>query len=319
VAARRRVLITGATGHLGGRLFRSLVAHESVLARALVRTPQVLPAWAQNSELCVGDLVDPRVRASVLQDVDCVVHLATRGYSATISPTREELSKEEALALALVNDAIKARVSRFIYVSSVHVYGDSLVGEVDESSKTAPNTPYGHSRKEIEATLLDQADSTCTDTIVVRLTNSFGTPAIRRDETWNLLMHDLCRQVVSSGSITLRSDGQMLRDTMAMRDVEDVLTQLILTSTTMQGTYLLASGRTSKLSELAELVRQHAREILGINAQIVMPMNSMSSPVSFVLNPSKLRKAGISISDHRDDEVRDLLLYARQTFGEVPA
>jgi len=317
VAVRQRVLLTGATGHVGGRLLSYLSTQESVTTRALVRTPRTLPSWTDNCEIRFGDLTEEATRRDVLQDVDCVVHLATRGFSSAQPPSDTELASEEKLTLDVVRDAIGAGVSRLIYISSIHVYGESLVGRVDDSTSIAPNTAYGRSRQRIERDILELAKSGNSQISVVRLTNSFGVPTFPRDETWNLLLHDLCRQVVQSHSITLRSDGRVCRDMMALRDVVNVLAQILMNNHDIRGTFLLASGQSMKLQEIAELVQRHAKSTLGIDADITSPVINPVQPPAFLLHPAKLIGAGIKFPQHRDEEICDLLRHAQHEFGSA--
>ena len=315
MAVRQRVLLTGATGHVGGRLFSYLSSQDTVNTRALVRSSRPLPVWAKKAEVFYGNLEDRLIRRDALQNVHCVVHLATRGFSSAKAPTERELASEEEATLSFVRDALTSGVSRLIYISSIHAYGQALVGRVDDLTPTAPNTPYGRSRQRIEHGILEQASSSQALVTVVRLTNSFGVPALPRDETWNLLMHDLCRQVVRSRSMELRSDGRISRDTMALRDVVDVLFQIITTAADLGGVCLLASGHTMQLTEIAESVQRLAKEVLGISTSISVPNTESVQPPSFSLNPAKLLSAGISIPQNRDAEVCDLLRYAQEEFG----
>ena len=317
--ARQRVLLTGATGHVGGRLLSYLSTQDTIATRALVRSPRALPQWADSCEVLFGDLEESKTRQDALRNVDCVVHLATRGFSTAEPPTDAQLADEEQTTLDFVRDAFAAGVSRLIYISSIHVYGESLVGHVDDLTPTAPNTAYGRSRQRIERGIFELGSSDQCQVTVVRLTNSFGVPTISRDETWNLLVHDLCRQVVQSGKIVLRSDGRVSRDMMALRDVVDVLFQIMTTVADVGGTCLLASGHTMRLINIAELVQRHAREELGIGAVISAPETGSIHPPTFVLRPSKLLSAGISIPQHLDEEIGDLLRYAQREFGVTPS
>ena len=313
--ANQRVLITGAGGHVGGRLSAHLSAC-GTSTRALFRSHQSLPAWATRAEVVFGDLNDASVRRAVLSNVDTVAHLATRGFSSAVPPTRKELQIEEDTALSLLGDAITFGVSRFIYLSSIHVYGDTLVGHVDDSTPTQPNTEYGRSRQRIEEEILQRSATTNTRAVVVRLTNSFGVPMSPRPEIWSLFMHDLCRQVVSSRAIVLRSDSRVCLDSMALCDVVEVLTQLLTSPLPLQGVYLLASGETMQLTQLAALVQRHAEELFKISTVVEAPHRQSESPTTFQLDSRRLRAAGVHIPNNRNQEICDLLRYAQQEFGQ---
>ena len=303
---------------MGGRLSAHLTK-SGTKTRALLRSQQSLPEWAARAEVVHGDLNDASMRREVLRGVHTVAHLATRGSSSAVPPTSKELQIEEDIALSLLDDAIAVGVSRFLYLSSIHVYGDSLVGRVDDATPTRPTTDYGRSRKRIEERMLQRSAATNTQTVVVRLTNAFGVPTSPRPETWNLLMHDLCRQVVTSGSLVLRSDPRICRDSMALCDVAEGLAQIVTSPQLLQGVYLLASGETMQLAQLATLVQRHAEEVLAISAEVKAPHHQSTVPTTFTLDTRRLRNAGIRIPNNRNQELCDLLRYAQQEFGQGPS
>jgi len=318
VPTHQLVLITGAGGHVGGRLTAHLT-NSGTKARALLRSRRSLPGWAARTEVVHGDLNDASVRREVLHGVHTVAHLATRGFSSVVPPTSQELQTEEEIALSLLSDAIAVGVSRFVYLSSIHVYGDSLVGHVDDATPTRPNSDYGRSRQRIEERMLQRSAATNTQTVVVRLTNSFGVPTSPRPETWNLLMHDLCRQVVTSRSLVLRSDPRICRDSMALCDVVEVLAQIVTSPQPLQGVYLLASGETMQIAQLATLVQRHAEEVLAISAEVKAPHRQSTVPTTYTLDARRLHDAGIRIPNNRHQEICDLLRYAEQEFGQGPS
>jgi UDP-glucose 4-epimerase len=315
VPTHQQVLITGAGGHVGGRLSAHLTT-SGTKTRALLRSQQSLPEWAARAEVVHGDLNDASVRREVLRGVHTVAHLATRGSSSAAPPTSQELRREEEIALSLLDDAITVGVSRFVYLSSIHVYGDSLAGHVDDATPTRPNSDYGRSRQRIEERMLQRSAATNTQTVVVRLSNAFGVPTSPRPETWNLLMHDLCRQVVTSRSLVLRSDPRICHDSMALCDVIEVLAQIVMSSQSLQGVYLLASGETMQLAELAALIQRHAKEVLAVSAEVKVSHHQSIVPTTFTLDTRRLRDAGILIPNNRNQEICDLLRYAQREFGQ---
>jgi len=317
VSSSRRVLLTGASGHVGGRLFEHLVETGGADLRAglrvAVRKGRPMPEWSSAVEIIHGDIADQKVRETMLRDTHTVVHLATRGFSARESPTVAEMNDEHGVTLGLLRDAVRLGARRFIYLSSIHAYGSALVGDVDDSTPAAPTTEYGRSRLRIERDLAGFAGGSACQTIIVRLTNSFGTPVQLRAETWNLLVHDLCRQAAESDTVVLRSDARTCRDVMALRDVVEVLKRVIESQTMTAGTYLLASGNTLPLADIAESVTRLAHEEFGKTCHVRFREQSIDKPPTFTLHSRRLRELGIAIPQHRDEEIRDLLRYARDT------
>jgi uncharacterized protein YbjT (DUF2867 family) len=67
----KRVLVTGATGYIGGHLIPRLL-EEGYQVRAFVRNPQRLEKydWRKKIQITVGDVLLPETLESVMADVD---------------------------------------------------------------------------------------------------------------------------------------------------------------------------------------------------------------------------------------------------------
>jgi len=315
VSAQLQILLTGATGHVGGRLFEHLAQGDRFRIHAVGQTARTLPSWAHSHNLYFGDLQIAAFRRKVLEGADVVVHLANRGFSAAAQPTADELAKEHSTTVDLARDAARSGVSRFVFLSSIHVFGESLVGQVDDTTIARPSSAYGASRLQIEGDLAQVADETGLEVLNIRMSNSFGPPAIPRLDTWNLLLHDLCLQAVRSQTLILRSDPRTYRDVIALRDAVRALAQIVESPDLSRGTYLLASGRTSTLLELADAVRLAARLVLGTTLSVEASHRDEIAPQRFDLDSSKLTSAGIAIPQHRDEEICDLLRHTQHEFG----
>jgi NADH dehydrogenase len=109
------ILLTGATGLVGGRLLRRLIAAGQPV-RCLVRDPRRLGADRVRVQIALGDLADPPSFRNALRGVRTVVHLA-----AAIRDQRAG-SIEELDGIAtwrMVQAAERAGVEHFIFFSSL--------------------------------------------------------------------------------------------------------------------------------------------------------------------------------------------------------
>ncbi|MCU1408227.1 MAG: NAD-dependent dehydratase [Microbacteriaceae bacterium] len=111
-----RVLVTGATGYIGGRLVpRMLEAGYPV--RVLVRTPDRLQdvPWAGDVEIVSGDLADPAAVRVACEGVDVLYYLVhSMGAGGDFEAT------EQASAHAVADGAAAAGVSRIVYLGGLH-------------------------------------------------------------------------------------------------------------------------------------------------------------------------------------------------------
>jgi uncharacterized protein YbjT (DUF2867 family) len=128
-----RVLVTGATGYIGGRLVPRLLArgHE---VRVLARSPDRVSgrAWADDVEVCAGDLERPDTLGAAFEGMDAAYYLVHQMDAGKGFPERERRAAE--------NFAEAAQgVSRVIYLgglqprgerASSHLSSRATVGEV---------------------------------------------------------------------------------------------------------------------------------------------------------------------------------------------
>jgi len=118
----KRVLVTGATGYIGGRLVPRLL-EAGYTVRVLVRSPQKLTdvPWREQVEVVEGDLGDAARVASACEDVDVVYYLVhSMGGKGDFEQT--ELAAAEHVAAG----AAAAGVSRIVYLGGLHPEGVEL-------------------------------------------------------------------------------------------------------------------------------------------------------------------------------------------------
>jgi UDP-glucose 4-epimerase len=115
-----RVLVTGSSGHLGEGLMRTLPAagHEAIGLDVLEG------AFTTR----VGDIADREVvRAALAGGVDAVVHAATLHKPHVGSHTRQDFVDTNVTGtLNLLEEAVAAGVSRFVFTSTTSAFGRAL-------------------------------------------------------------------------------------------------------------------------------------------------------------------------------------------------
>jgi uncharacterized protein YbjT (DUF2867 family) len=111
---RRVILLTGATGVVGGELLPALLTDGSEV-RALVRDPRKLGEHRVDVQIALGDIGDPFLLRHAMRGVDTVIHLA-----ATIRDqpggTIEQLNG--LATVRLLRAAERAGVGRFVFFSA---------------------------------------------------------------------------------------------------------------------------------------------------------------------------------------------------------
>jgi nucleoside-diphosphate-sugar epimerase len=145
------VLVTGGGGFVGTHWCRAL-AEAGAAGTILDVYPQSAPLPA-NWRYVRGDVRDRALVMSLMAEHTRVVHLAAAHHDAGISADTYESVNVDGTAIVL--EAMAAHdVHDLIFTSTVAVYGGSAS---DESSPTAPTSPYGKTKLAAEALIAEWA------------------------------------------------------------------------------------------------------------------------------------------------------------------
>lgn len=129
-----RCLVTGASGHIGNTLIRTLLEQRpSWQIRALVVPND--PALALDGlavEIVRGDVLDDASLDAAMQGVEIVFHLAAMITIRTTHDARVEQVNIEG-PVNVARAALRAGVRRMVHVASIHIFERILTGIVDEN------------------------------------------------------------------------------------------------------------------------------------------------------------------------------------------
>ncbi len=212
----KRVLITGHKGYIGSIMAPYFVQSGYDVvgldigyydACSLVPDPTPIPYRRKDiRKLEVEDVVD----------FDAVVHLAALSNDpiGNLNDSwTEEINFRASMRLAELAKA--AGVRRYLFSSSCIMYGMSAAAVVTEESPLDPKTEYARSKVKAERAISELADDRFSPTFMRNGTVYGASPRMRFDTVLN----DLVGSALTTGKITLYSDGKPWRPVVHVQDV----------------------------------------------------------------------------------------------------
>ncbi len=235
-----RVLVTGATGFIGYEVARQLSARGS-RPRLLVRRPERAALLEPlDAERVQGDLRLPASLTRAVEGVDTVIHLGARAAFERYERLRPTIVDG---SLALMRAACEAGVERFVFASSLLVYGEAR-DPIDAQTAARPVVDYGRAKVEAEVALARLAEAGGVAFSAVRLPHVYGA-------------RSLLFERVHRGLVVFPGRG---RNVYAHLHVEDAARVLLATAEKgWQGVSPVADRWSSRWNEYFAILRQHYR------------------------------------------------------------
>ena len=146
-----KVLVTGAAGFLGSRVIKALLSstgNAPEVSRILAADTVACPFADPRVESRTGTIVDPAFIGAIAEhDVDVVFHLAAvlSGQSEAEFDLGMQVNVEATRTLLEACRALR-KAPRFVFSSTVAVFGANLPDVVREDSVLQPRSSYGTSK-----------------------------------------------------------------------------------------------------------------------------------------------------------------------------
>jgi len=129
--AGRQILVTGATGFIGGRLVEALIQQHGCRVRVLIHNFTNASRLARFPlEMVPGDVSDEAVVTKAAQGCDVIIHAARGNSGSTVEMRKASVQGTEAILKA----GLTAGVQRVVHLSTISVYGFTPDGDLNENS-----------------------------------------------------------------------------------------------------------------------------------------------------------------------------------------
>ena len=225
----RKVLLAGGAGYVGTLLTKELINRNydvTIVDLFWFETsfPDEVTIWKKN-------IMDLKVEE--LEGFDAIVFLAglSNDPMANFNPSMNFI-ENAAVPSFLAYMSKKAGVSRFVYASSCSVYGYTDNKLMDETSSVYPCYPYGVSKLEAEAAIMNMEDDNFRPISLRKGTIGGFSPRMRYD----LVVNTMTKTALAQGKIIVNNPS-LWRPLLDLRDAVTAYVRSIEANLNISGVY----------------------------------------------------------------------------------
>jgi UDP-glucose 4-epimerase len=314
------ILITGGLGYIGGRLTDYLLK-KNIYDLTLTTYQKIgeIPEVFKNLNIQVVNVLDKDKLVQICKDMDCIIHLATTNEIASAKNPHEALKVTVDGTLNVLEAARERDINKFMYFSTFHVYGPNKGVKITEKLLPNPIHPYSITHYMAELYVNQFRHNYNFETVIIRLSNSFGAPLTTDVDRWTLVVNDLCHQAIKYGHLKLKSSGEQHRDFIPITDVLRAVDLLINTpySKLGDGVFNVGAGYSISVKEMCERIDKVYFKNYGKKLPIIIPKDAAKEDVTPVyFDISKIKKIGFKPTDNYELEILNTLKLCEKRIRE---
>lgn len=298
-----KILVTGATGLIGGCLVDTLMANPlcdyEVYASGR-NEERARKRFVEFYEKNCFHFINHDVMLPLQSDVhfDFIVHAASGANPLEYAKRPVEVMKSNILGVTnLIEYGHEHGMKRFLYVSSGEVYGegDGRVFSEDYSGYvdiTSPRSCYPSSKRAAETLCVSYASEYGIESVIARPCHIYGPHFTESD---NRVYAQFIRSVLRGEDIVMKSTGEQFRSWCYVVDCVSALLHMLLKGENCQAYNIADENSNITIKELAEIIAEIGGRKVVIDQPDADEKRGFNVVTKSVFSTDKLKSIGWKI------------------------
>ncbi len=258
------VLITGGAGFIGSHLARSYISKN-----CKVTVVDNLCKGFESNIPPEADFIRTDITADGWTDllpsgVTHVVHLAAQSSGEiSFEDPSYDVRTNTVATLELLNWALSQKIKKFVFSSSMNVYGNTPDQLIDENQPSDPTSFYGVGKVASE-NYIKIFSELGLDSVILRLFNVYG-PGQNMDNMKQGMISIYAAFVANDEPIVVKGDVNRFRDFVYIDDVVDAISSAVQSDITFDTFNVCTGVRTTIGSVLDKIIKAFGKDDVQVN------------------------------------------------------
>jgi len=256
-----KIIVTGGAGFIGSHLADKLIENNHqvlILDDLSTGKKENINKKAEFIEIDIND----KELSNIVKEYkpDAIYHLvAQKSIGASFDDPKFDAKLNIMGALNVVQEAIKNKVKKFIFISSAAVYGDVEQVPTPEDVDMTPLSPYGLTKLTLEKYLYILAEDKLEYTIF-RPSNVYGPRQDPQGEAGVIAI--FINNIINNITININGDGKQTRDYIY---VEDVANGLVSALDNKGGIYNICTSKETSVNNLVNYLKEISKKEVEVD------------------------------------------------------
>ena len=321
----KSILITGATGMIGTFLvdllmYRNANYNNSIKIYAMGRNEQVAKErlgsyWNDTNFFFLKHDINYPIHNDF--SVDYILHAASNTHPRQYAAEPINTITTNVFGLYnILNFAVRQKLVRTLFTSSVEVYGDNQ-GNVESFSEeycgyincNSLRAGYPESKRVSEALCQAFIEQYGTDVVIARLSRIYG-PTMQKSDS--KAAAQFIRNAINCQNIVLKSEGKQCFSFCYVADVVLGILTILLLGDKGQAYNVADDGSNLTLKELATILADLANTNVAFEIPESVELKGFSKTMKAVQNVDKLKKLGWNSQVHIKEGMRKTITILKE-------